>query len=141
MKEKKLLPKRVVNYIQEMGVRALDHLADNVKAPAGDGAAPNAVQTLIEHWRSMSGEEKAEFVGRVSVSVVEAIAASAILPLGLKMGKKAAKVTRKVIKRESKRMRKEAKQAPVAAAPPKRAKAAPVRKRKPAAKKPRASPV
>jgi len=142
VKEKQLLPKRVVNYIKEMGVRALDHLADNFTAPATDAAAPNAVQTLIEHWRSMSGQEKAEFVGRVSGSVVEVIAASAALPLGLKMGKKAAKVTRKVIKRESKRLRKEAKRtdAPVAvAAPaPKRAKAAPVRKRKTAARKPRA---
>ena len=109
MTTEKLLPKRVVDYIHEMGVRALDHLAENFKPE--EGAAPNAVETLVGHWRSLSTEDKEEFVERVAASVVEVIAASAALPVGLKLGKRVAKQTKRVIKRETKKVRKVAKQA------------------------------
>jgi hypothetical protein len=104
------LPKRVVAYIHDMGVKALDHLAEGYRPPAGDSAAaPNAIHTLIDHWKSMSKDDKEQFVDRVAESVVEVVAASAALPLGLKMGKKAAKATGKVIRKQTKKLRKEAK--------------------------------
>jgi len=103
---KQLLPKRVVGYIHEMGVRSLDHLADHVSEDS-----PAAVQTLVGQWKSMNAEEKADFVGRVAGSVVEVVAASAVLPVGLKLGKKVAKATGKVIRKKTKRIKKAAKEA------------------------------
>jgi hypothetical protein len=107
------LPKRVVAYIHDMGVRALDHLAANVELPAappdGEAAAPNAVQTLVSHWTAMSKEHKEQFVEMVAESVVAVVAASAALPLGLKLGKKAVKATRKVLKKQTKKFRKASK--------------------------------
>jgi hypothetical protein len=105
----KLLPRRVVDYIHEMGVRALDHLAENFQPE--EGAATNAVETLVGHWRALTTEDKEEFVERVAASVVSVIAASAALPVGLKLGKRVAKATKKVIKRETKKVRKVTKQA------------------------------
>lgn len=108
MESQKLLPKRLVDYIHEMGVRALDHLAENYHpAEPADGAAPTAVKTLIDHWKSMPTEEKEAFVEEVARSVVSVVAASAALPLGLKLGKKAVKATKKVFKRETKKIRKD----------------------------------
>lgn len=111
MQPKELLPKRVVRYIHDMGVRSLDHLAENFEPPrpAAEGAAPNAVQALVRDWQQLSTGEKEQFVERVAISVVEVVAASAALPLGLKLGKKAAKAAKKVIKKQTKRMRKAAK--------------------------------
>ena len=55
MDGKQLLPKRVVAYIHDMGVRALDHLSENIPTPAappeGEAPAPNAVQSLVMHWK------------------------------------------------------------------------------------------
>jgi hypothetical protein len=109
-----------------MGVRALDHLAGNFQPPPppaegaeAPAAAPNAVRTLIDQWKSMTTDEKEEFVERVASSVVEVVAASAALPLGLKLGKQAAKATKKVIRRESKKMRKAAKSSAAAEMPKK----------------------
>jgi hypothetical protein len=125
----KLLPKRVTDYIHHIGVKALDHLADNFAAPpppaAPEGAEPvppNALQSLIEQWKAMSTEEKEQFVEKVSVSVVEMIAASAALPIGLKLGKKAAKATKKVLKKQTKKVRKVAKKAMGGADKPKKKK-------------------
>src|SRR5438067_2783809 len=102
MEQETMLPKRLVAYIHDVGVRALDHLADTA-----DGHA--AVQPLVGHWRSLSDADKQEFVGKVAASVVEAIAASALLPVGVKMGKKAAKSARKVLKKRTKALRKSVK--------------------------------
>jgi hypothetical protein len=110
----KVLPKRVVDYIHDMGIRALDHLADSVKksgSPAGKGVAPNAVETLVNHWKSMSKTDKEQFVDSVASSVIDVVAASAILPVGIKLGKKAAKATKKMIKKRTKKLRKAAKAA------------------------------
>jgi hypothetical protein len=112
----KLLPKRVVDYIHQIGVRALDHLAENFAAPppAPEGAEPTppgALQSLIDQWKAMPTADKEDFVEKVSVSIVEMIAASAALPLGLKMGKKAVKATKKVLKKQTKKVRKVAKKA------------------------------
>jgi hypothetical protein len=110
----KVLPKRVVDYIHDMGIRALDHLADNVRksgSPDAEGAAPNAVDTLVNHWRSMSKSDKEQFVDSVASSVIEVVAASAILPVGIKLGRKAAKATKKMIKKRTKKLRKAAKAA------------------------------
>jgi hypothetical protein len=85
-----LLPKRVVRYIQETGVRALDALADRSTAAPAAGARP------------VPTEDKEKFVERVAGSLVEVIAASAALPLGLK----AIKAAGKVIKKQRKRLRK-----------------------------------
>lgn len=120
MDSERLLPKRVVAYIHDMGVRALDHLAENFQAPAAAAegaaqAAPNAIQTLVDHWKSMSKDDKEQFVDGVAKSVVEVVAASAALPLGLKLGKKAVKATRKVIRKRTKKIRKAAKAAKVVA--------------------------
>ena len=104
MEAKELLPKRLVRYIHETGVRSLDHLAENVEANG-----PAAVQTLVGHWRAMSTEEKETFVEKVAASVVEVVAASAALPLGLKLSKRAAKAAKKVIRKQTKRIRKAAK--------------------------------
>jgi hypothetical protein len=119
MKERRLnaqnvLPKRVVDYIHDMGIRALDHLADNVKksgSPAAEGGAPNAVETLVNDWKSMSKTDKEQFVDSVASSVIEVVAASAILPVGIKLGKKAAKATKKMIKKRTRKLRKAAKKA------------------------------
>jgi hypothetical protein len=114
MKQKDLLPKRVSDYIQEMGVRALDHLASHIDspppavAPEGEPAPigpASATQTLVDHWKGMSPADKQQFVGRVSGSVVEVIVASATLPAGLK---KTVKKAKKVLRKRAKKVRKEA---------------------------------
>jgi hypothetical protein len=102
MDQETVLPKRLVNYIHDVGVRALDHLADTA-----DGNA--AVQPLVGHWRSLTEADKQEFVDKVAASVVEIIAASALLPVGIKAGKKAAKSARKVLKKRAKALRKSVK--------------------------------
>ena len=102
MDQETTLPKRLVAYIHDVGVRALDHLADTA-----DGNA--AVQPLVAHWRGLSDADKQEFVGKIAASVVEAIAASALLPVGMKLGKKAAKSARKVLKKRTKALRKSVK--------------------------------
>jgi len=114
-----LLPKRVANYIHDIGVRSLDHLAEHFEAsappatPEGENAAAplpaNAIQMLVQHWKGMAPEEKKQFVERVSASVMEMIVASATLPLTLKAGKKTVKVAKKVIRKQVKKVRKAAK--------------------------------
>jgi len=113
-----LLPKRVADYIHDIGVRSLDHLADRFEVPPppatpeGENAASapaNAVQTLVEHWKSMTTDDKELFVERVAASVMEVIVASATLPLGLKVGKKTVKVASKAIRKQVKKVRKAAK--------------------------------
>ena len=94
-----VLPKRLVNYIHETGVRALDNLSDH----AGDATA---VQGLVNHWKGLSKEEKEQFVDRVATAVIEVIAATALLPVGAKLGKKMAKSARKAIKRQKKALKK-----------------------------------
>lgn len=110
MNTDKPLPKRVVNYIHDMGVRALDHLAERYQPPPappeGTGAAPDAIQSLVSRWQAMPVREKERFVDHVAASVVEVVAASAALPLGLKVGKKAAKAARKAIRKQAKKLRK-----------------------------------
>jgi len=105
METQAVLPKRLVNYIHDTGVRALDSLADNFDPGA---AEPNALQTLVGHWKSMSTQDKEHFVDRVATSVIDVIAASALLPIGAKLGKKAAKSAKKVIKRRKKALKKSA---------------------------------
>ena len=105
MDPEKSLPKRVVNYIHDIGVRALDNLAETVTPDSG----PGSVHSLVDHWKTMSTTDKQLFVDRVATSVVEVGAASALLPVGLKMGKKAAKSARKAIKRRRKALKKSAK--------------------------------
>ena len=94
-----VLPKRLVNYIHETGVRALDNLSDH----AGDSAA---VQGLVNQWKGLSKDEKEQFVDRVATAVIEVIAATALLPVGAKLGKKIAKSARKAIKRQKKALKK-----------------------------------
>jgi hypothetical protein len=101
------LPKKLASYIHDTGLRALDHLAESTP----DDAAPVALQTLLDHWRSMTPEEKADFVNRVALSVGEVIAASALLPMGVKVGKKAVKSAKKVLKKSAKTIKKNAKAA------------------------------
>ena len=100
MESKAVLPKRLVNYIHETGVRALDNLVAG--APQGQ---PEALQTLINDWKAMAKDEKEQFVDRVAESVIEVIAISALLPVGMKLGKKAVKSARKAIKRRKKALK------------------------------------
>jgi hypothetical protein len=111
MDPQSVLPKRLVNYIHDVGVRALDNLAETVTPDGG----PPAVHNLVDHWKSMSTTDKQQFVDRVATSVVEVVAASALLPVGLKLGKKAVKSARKAIKRRRKALKKSAKKLTVAA--------------------------
>ena len=128
------LPKKLASYIHDTGTRALDHLAENVPPPA-EGAAPDALQTLLGSWRSMTPQQKDDFVDRVSASVGEVIAASATLPVGVKTGTKAMKSARKVLKKSARTLKKTAK------AVAKKVKAIAKKKgpKKPVAKKKRAS--
>src|SRR4029077_14343922 len=103
MDPKAVLPKRLVNYIHETGVRALDNLADN----ASDGQ-PGPLQSLINDWKGMSKEDKEHFVDRVAEAVIAVIAASALLAAAAKLSKKAAKSARKAIKRQKKALKKNA---------------------------------
>jgi hypothetical protein len=121
------LPKSLVGYIHDMGVRALDHLADHLP-PEEEAASPGAVQTLVGDWRRMSPHEKEQFVDQVAAAVVDVVAASTLLPAGLKLGKKAAKSARKVIKKRSKSLRKNVKK--VAAKAANRKRPAPAKKAK-----------
>ena len=107
MEAETVLPKRLVAYIHDVGVRALDHLADSVEhnGAGGEGAA----HKLVGHWRAMPEAEKQDFVDKVAAAVVEVVAASTMLPVGLKLGKKVAKSARKVIKKRSKALRKSVK--------------------------------
>ena len=104
MDQEAALPKRLVNYIHDIGVRALDHLADNES-----GERPKAVQALVDDWKAMTRADKQQFVDRVAASVVDVIAASALLPVGQRLVKKAAKSARKAIKRRAKALKKTAK--------------------------------
>jgi len=106
MNAQTILPKRLVNYIHDTGVKALDNLAEKVQ-PAADGQ-PSALQTLVGHWTSMSQPEKEQFVDRVAASVIEVIAATSLLPVGARLGKKAVKSARKAIKRQKKALKKSA---------------------------------
>jgi len=119
MKPQDLLPKRVVNYIQDIGVRALDHLAAHIDSPPpaatpeGEPAPISATQTLVDQWKGMSPADKEQFVGRVSGSVMEVIVASATLPPALKKTvKEARKVIRKRVKKVRKAVAKKKKEAP-----------------------------
>jgi hypothetical protein len=103
MEQETILPKRLVAYIHDVGVRALDHLADSA-----DGHA--AVEPLVGHWKTLSEAAKQEFVDKVAASVVEVIAATALLPAGVKAGKKVAKSARKVLKKRAKALRKSVKE-------------------------------
>jgi len=102
------LPKKLASYIHDTGLRALDHLADSVPAPE-DGAEPDALQSLLGHWRSMTPQHKEDFVTRVAMSVGEVIAASALLPMGGKVGKKAVRSAKKVLKKSAKSIKKNTK--------------------------------
>jgi hypothetical protein len=113
-----LLPKRVANYIQDIGIRSLDHLAEHFEAPAppatpegeNASAAPaGAIQTLVENWKAMAPPDKELFVECVAASVMEVVVASATLPLGLRQGKKTVKEAKKVIRKQVKKVRKAAK--------------------------------
>lgn len=104
------LPKKLASYIHDTGLRALDHLADSTPQPE-EGAEPDALQALLGHWRSMTPEQKDDFVTRVAMSVGEVIAASALLPMGVKVGKKAVKSAKKVMKKSAKTIKKNAKAA------------------------------
>jgi hypothetical protein len=105
-----ILPKKLASYIHETGLRALDHLAQS-DAGAPESTAPDALQALLGQWRSMSAEQKDDFVTKVSASVGEVIAASALLPIGIKVGKKAMKSAKKVLKKSAKTLKKNAKAA------------------------------
>lgn len=105
-----ILPKKLASYIHETGLRALDHLAQS-NAVGPEGGAPDALKTLLGHWRSMSAEQKDDFVTKVSASVGEVIAASALLPIGIKVGKKAVKSAKKVLKKSARALKKNAKAA------------------------------
>ena len=120
MEPQNVLPKRLVNYIHDVGVRALDNLAATVPSEGG----PTSVHTLVDHWKSMSTDDKQQFVDRVAASVVEVVAASALLPVGVKLGKKAVKSARKAIKRRRKALKKSAKKLTVAKKKGKKKKAA-----------------
>ncbi len=140
MKPQDLLPKRVVNYIQDIGVRALDHLAAHIDSPPPavppEGEPPpaapaNATQTLVDHWKGMSPADKQQFVGRVSGSVMEVIVASATLPPGLKKTvKEAEKVIRKRVKKVRKAVAKKKKESPRKKSPKKDSGAKPKKKKK-----------
>ncbi len=103
------LPKKLASYIHDTGLRALDHLAESTPAP--EGSEPDALQTLLGNWRSMTPEQKDAFVSAVSTSVGEVIAASALLPVGIKVGKKAVKSAKKVLKKSARTLKKNAKTA------------------------------
>jgi hypothetical protein len=107
MDAESVLPKRLIAYIHDVGVRALDHLADTVEHNGSGGEG--AVNKLVGHWRSMPEAEKQDFVNKVAAAVVEVVAASAMLPVGLKLGKKVAKKAGRVIKKRSKALRKSVK--------------------------------
>jgi hypothetical protein len=105
-----ILPKKLASYIHETGRRALDHLAQS-DAGAPESTAPDALQTLLGQWRSMSAEQKDDFVTKVSAAVGEAVAASALLPIGIKVGKKAVKSAKKVLRKSAKTLKKNARAA------------------------------
>jgi hypothetical protein len=105
-----MLPKKLASYIHETGRRALDHLAQS-DAGAPESTAPDALQALLGQWRSMSAEQKDDFVAKVSAAIGEVIAASALLPIGIKVGKKAVKSAKKVLKKSAKTLKKNAKAA------------------------------
>ena len=103
------LPKKLASYIHDTGLRALDHLAESAEE------GPDALQTLLGNWRSMTPEQKDAFVSRVSTAVGEVIAASALLPVGIKVGKKAVKSAKKVLKKSARALKKNTKAAKKAA--------------------------
>lgn len=109
-------PKRLTGYINETGVRALDRLAEQFKRP--DASAPEGeqlprhatvLQSVVEQWKTLPAAEKKRFMERVTASIVEVVLASAALPAGLKVGRKAVKAGKKIIKRQTKRLRKASK--------------------------------
>ena len=116
------LPKKLASYIHDTGLRALDHLAESAK----EGS--DALQTLLGNWRSMTPEQKDAFVSRVSTAVGEVIAASALLPVGIKVGKKAVKSAKKVLKKSARALKKNTRAAKKAGKAKKEKPAAPAKK-------------
>ncbi|HEY2324015.1 MAG TPA: hypothetical protein VGJ82_14255 [Thermoanaerobaculia bacterium] len=129
------LPKKLASYIHDTGSRALDHLAESVDPPE-EGAEPDPLQMLLGHWRSMTPEQKDAFVSRVSASVGEVIAASALLPVGIKIGKKAVKSAKKILKKSARTLKKNAKTAKKKAKTAKGGAAKAEKKARPAPSKP-----
>lgn len=114
MDTEKLLPKRAVTYAHDIGVRALDRLAETVESRPAEGEGEDAgdrssIATLAAQWRAMPIEEKEDFVERLLAAVIEVAAVAAAVPMGLKLGKRAAKATGKVIRKKTKTLRKAAK--------------------------------
>ena len=109
MANKRVLPKRVLHYVHETGVRAIDALADRSSSttPGGPKTVMAAMQTLASHWNGMTVADKEQFVERVTTSVVDVVAATATFPLGRKLGFKAFKVASKAIRKQRKRQKKE----------------------------------
>lgn len=106
----KSLPKALIAYIEEMGVHALDHLAERHHTSREEKGAPAAVVALlVEQWQSLSADDKQRFVERVVTSVADVIASSSRLPAGLRIGAKAVKSAAKVMKKQRKALKKEAK--------------------------------
>jgi hypothetical protein len=106
----KPLPKALIAYIEEMGVHALDHLAEKHHTGPEEKGAPSAViALLVEQWQALSADDKQRFVERVVTSVANVIASSSRLPAGLRVGAKAVKSAAKVMKKQRKALKKEAK--------------------------------
>jgi hypothetical protein len=102
-----MFPKRLTRYVNETGVRALDRLADQFEAAAGDTTKYTAaLQTLSANWKGMSAADKEKFVSGVATYVIETIIASAALPTSIKLGKKVVRKSRKIIRKQSKKLRK-----------------------------------
>jgi hypothetical protein len=94
-----VLPRRVVKYIHETGIRALDHLAERLDRNR-DETALEPLDALVGQWRAMDEAGKEQLIDRVATSVIAVVAASAALPFGLKLEKKVVRSVRKVIKRQ-----------------------------------------
>jgi hypothetical protein len=64
-------------FLREMGVRALDRMAAKIHdRQKGESKPPKPVRKIADHWQTLTGEQRKEFVGQI-ISAAEALAAAA----------------------------------------------------------------
>lgn len=102
--DKAMLPHSLRTYVQEVGVQAVDNIA--ARSAEATQTTSEGVRSLVDNWRQRSDDEKKEFVDKLALAVLEIAAATAVVPVGVKQGKKAVKSVRKFIKRRAKALKK-----------------------------------
>ena len=77
------------SFIRDMGVRALDNVADRISKKKNDEKERKPIRKIADHWKRLSAEEKREFFEKVikAAEVVAAVAPVAVAAIKSKKAK------------------------------------------------------